>query len=96
LRLGGNAVEPDRAADRRHLLRGAEPAQQAVVAPTPDERLGIGGDLILEADGQPAQREDSLVRILSRKRVGDTLNLTILRDGRTMRVRVKLMRAPFE
>ena len=42
LRLGRDTIEPDRAADRRHLLRGAEPAQQAVVAPTPDERLGIG------------------------------------------------------
>jgi S1-C subfamily serine protease len=72
-------------------LRGA---QQIVVSG--NERLGIGGDLILEADGRPAQREDSLVRILSRKRVGDTLDLKILRNGRTMNVRVKLMRAPFE
>jgi len=83
-------VQPGSSAEAAGL-RGA---QQVVVSG--NERLGIGGDLILEADGQPAQREDSLVRILSRKRVGDTLNLTIHRDGRTMRVRVKLMRAPFE
>ena len=83
-------VQPNSSAEAAGL-RGA---QQVVVSG--NERLGIGGDLILEADGQPAQREDSLVRILSRKRVGDTLNLTILRNGRTMHVRVKLMRAPFE
>ena len=83
-------VQPNSSAEAAGL-RGA---QQVVVSG--NERLGIGGDLILEADGQPAQREDSLVRILSRKRVGDTLNLTILRDGKTTHVRVKLMRAPFE
>jgi S1-C subfamily serine protease len=83
-------VQPNSSAEAAGL-RGA---QQVVVSG--NERLGIGGDLILEADGQSAQREDSLVRILSRKRVGDTLNLTILRDGRTMHVRVKLMRAPLE
>jgi S1-C subfamily serine protease len=83
-------VQPNSSAEAAGL-RGA---QQVVVSG--NERLGIGGDLILEADGQPAQREDSLVRVLSRKRVGDTLNLTILRNGRTMNVRVKLMRAPFE
>lgn len=83
-------VQPGSSADAAGL-RGA---QQIVVSG--NERLGIGGDLILEADGRPAQREDSLVRILSHKRVGDTLDLTILRNGRTMRVRVKLMRAPFQ
>lgn len=61
-----------------------------------NEQLGVGGDLIVEADGQPTQREDSLVRILARKRVGDALNLTIIRNGRSMQVRVKLLRAPLE
>ena len=83
-------VQPGSSAD----AAGLRSAQQVVVSG--NERLGIGGDLIVEADGQPAQREDSLVRILSRKRVGDALNLTILRNGRTMHVRVKLLRAPFE
>jgi S1-C subfamily serine protease len=83
-------VQPGSSAEAAGL-RGA---QQVVVSG--NERLGIGGDLILEADGHPAQREDSLVRILSRKRVGDTLDLKILRNGRTMNIRVKLLRAPFE
>ena len=57
-------------------------------------QIGVGGDFILAADGQPVQREDSVVRILAKKRVGDTLDLTIFRDGRTQHIPVKLLRAP--
>ena len=56
--------------------------------------LGIGGDLIVAIDGQPVDREDALVRAVSRKRVGDTITLTIIRNGRTLTLPVKLVRAP--
>jgi S1-C subfamily serine protease len=56
--------------------------------------LGIGGDLITAVDGQPASREDALVRVFVNKRVGDTITLTILRNGRTLNVPVKLLRPP--
>jgi S1-C subfamily serine protease len=56
--------------------------------------LGIGGDLIIAIDGQPVEREDALVRALSHKRVGDTVSLTIIRNGRTFNLPVKLVRAP--
>jgi S1-C subfamily serine protease len=56
--------------------------------------LGIGGDLIMAVDGQPVDREDALVRTLSHKRVGDTIALTIFRNGRTFNLPVRLLRAP--
>lgn len=56
--------------------------------------LGIGGDLILAIDGQPVEREDALVRAMARKRVGDTIVLTIYRNGRTFNLSVRLFRAP--
>jgi S1-C subfamily serine protease len=56
--------------------------------------LGIGGDLIVAVDGQPVDREDALVRAIARKRVGDTITLTIVRNGRTLTLPVKLVRAP--
>jgi len=56
--------------------------------------LGIGGDLITAVDGQPVDREDALVRAFSRKRVGDTIVLTIVRSGRTFNLPVKLVRSP--
>jgi hypothetical protein len=37
---------------------------------------------------------DSLQRVLNKKRVGDTLDLTIYRGGRTQHVRLKVGEAP--
>jgi S1-C subfamily serine protease len=56
--------------------------------------LGIGGDLIIAVDGQPVDREDALVRAMSHKRVGDTITLTMFRNGRTFILPVRLLRAP--
>ncbi len=56
--------------------------------------LGIGGDLITAVDGKPADREDALVRAIGNKRVGDTITLTVLRNGATVSVPVKLLRPP--
>jgi S1-C subfamily serine protease len=56
--------------------------------------LGIGGDLIIAVDGQLVDREDALVRAMSHKRVGDTITLTIFRNGRTFNLPVRLLRAP--
>ncbi len=58
--------------------------------------LGIGGDLITAIDGQRVEREDSLIRAISRKRVGDTITLTINRNGRNIEMPVKLLRSPAE
>jgi S1-C subfamily serine protease len=56
--------------------------------------LGIGGDFIVAVDGQPVDREDALVRAMSHKRVGDTITLTIVRNGRRFNLPVRLLRAP--
>jgi S1-C subfamily serine protease len=56
--------------------------------------LGIGGDLIVAIDGRAVDREDALVRAFANKRVGDTITLTIVRNGRSFTLPVKLVRAP--
>lgn len=56
--------------------------------------LGIGGDFIVAVDGQPVDREDALVRAMAHKRVGNTITLTIVRNGRTFKLPVRLLRAP--
>jgi S1-C subfamily serine protease len=56
--------------------------------------LGIGGDLIVAIDGEAVDREDALVRAVSKKRVGDTIKLTIYRNGSALNVPVKLLRPP--
>jgi S1-C subfamily serine protease len=57
-------------------------------------QIGIGGDFVLAVDGQPVESNDSLQRVLNRKRVGDTLALTVYRNGRSQQVRVKVGEAP--
>jgi S1-C subfamily serine protease len=56
--------------------------------------LGIGGDLIVAIDGQPVTREDTLVRVVAQKRVGDVIKLTVVRNRRTLVILVKLLRPP--
>ena len=66
-------------------LRG--PKRSVIVG---NYRLGIGGDLIVEVDGKPADSQGALARAMTRKRVGDSLELVILRDGRRQKLTVKL------
>jgi S1-C subfamily serine protease len=74
------------------MLAGIRGAREIVVVG--NTQLGIGGDLIMAIDGQPVDREDALVRAISHKRVGDVIQLTIFRNGRTLTIPVKLLRAP--
>jgi S1-C subfamily serine protease len=70
-------------------LRGAS---QAVVIG--NVQVGIGGDLIMAIDGKPVEGQDSLSNALSRRRAGDTMEVTVYRNGRTVKVKVNLDAAP--
>jgi S1-C subfamily serine protease len=71
---------------------GLRAASQAVVIGNVE--VGIGGDLIMAIDGKPVEGQDSLSNALSRRRAGDTMELTVYRNGRTVRVKVSLDAAP--
>ena len=77
-------VEPGSAADRAGLHGGRQTVQIG------NAELLIGGDLIMSIDGKPVDRDDAISRALARKHAGDTVELTIFRNGRTMNVHVKL------
>lgn len=54
-----------------------------------------GGDIITEVDGQPVRDWDALQDYLElEKQVGDTVRLTVIRDGQTLVVPVVLGEAP--
>jgi len=53
-------------------------------------RVPVGGDLIVAIDGRPVDSRNALASALGRKKPGESLELTIYRDGRTQRVRVGL------
>ena len=77
-------VESGSAAARAGLHGGRETVQIGNV------QVVVGGDLIMAIDGKPIDREDAISRALSRKRSGDTLEMTVFRSGRTVNVRIKL------
>ena len=59
-----------------------------------NSELGVGGDFILAIDGQPVKRQDALTQAIEKKRVGDTIALTVFRNGRTLQIPVKLRKSP--
>lgn len=59
-----------------------------------NSELYIGGDLIMAFDGQPVDHEDTLTRLMAQKRIGDSVELTIFRNKRKVKVSVKLRPAP--
>jgi S1-C subfamily serine protease len=77
-------VDAGSAAARAGLRGGKQEVQIG------NAQLLVGGDLIMSIDGQPVNRDDAISRALARKRTGDTLDLTVFRNGRTTNVRVKL------
>ena len=55
----------------------------------------VGGDVITAIDGQPVKRFEDLVTFLARNgKVGQTVKLTILRDGKEMTVSLTLAARP--
>jgi len=75
-------------ADRAGLRGGAVP----VIAG--NTRLLIGGDVIVGADGQPVASSDDLNRFLRTKRPGESVVLTIVRDGARREIPVTLGERP--
>ncbi|MCY7376491.1 MAG: PDZ domain-containing protein [Pyrinomonadaceae bacterium] len=49
------------------------------------------GDILLSADGQKMDSIDDLYRLLDKKQFGDTIQVEIFRDGKTLTVPVKLL-----
>jgi S1-C subfamily serine protease len=50
----------------------------------------VGGDLITAVDGKKVEEENAITKAVAQKHAGDTLDLTIWRDGRSMNVKVTL------
>lgn len=52
------------------------------------------GDIITAVDGQKMNDLDDLFRLLDKKQIGETVNVEVYRNGRTLTVPVKLIPAP--
>jgi S1-C subfamily serine protease len=77
-------VDPNSAAAHAGLRGGRQEVQIG------NAELLVGGDLIMSIDGKPVDRDDAISRALATKRTGDTLELTIFRNGKTTNIRIRL------
>ncbi len=50
----------------------------------------VGGDLIMNIDGRAVESRDALNRAMNHKRPGEMMDLTVFRNGRTVKVKAKL------
>jgi S1-C subfamily serine protease len=53
-------------------------------------RVPVGGDFVTALDGKPVKDRDAIQRAISAKHAGDTLVLTLYRDGHSMDVKITL------
>ncbi len=76
------------------LVKGAN-NEPAVVETSPAFRGGLReGDIIQTINSEKLQTNKTLPSIIARHKVGDTLKLKVLRNGKTMNIEVKLGEAP--
>jgi serine protease Do len=68
---------------------------QQVVPGSPAEKAGLQPkDIITEINGQSLTGESTLALIIHNQKPGDTVDLTVLRNGQTMQVKLTLGEAP--
>jgi S1-C subfamily serine protease len=56
----------------------------------------VGGDIVTKIDGQDVRQDADLARSLQDKAPGDTVTLTVVRDGKEREVEVKLGTRPLQ
>lgn len=84
-----DAVTPNGPADRAGL-RGATGTVEEFGA-----TIGVGGDVIVAIDDRPVRQfDDLLIHLVRSKRPGDTVRLTVVRDGKEREVTVTLGERP--
>jgi putative serine protease PepD len=82
------------------VVRPGTPAAQAGLKAATGEKTvdgtpyPSGGDIVTAADGQPIATADDLQKAVDAKKPGDTMELTVVRDGKTRTVTVTLGTRP--
>jgi 2-alkenal reductase len=84
------SVLPGSPAEKAGLRGGSRNVQFADIG----RPVAIGGDVIIRIDDQEVRRFDDVLSYLTRREVGQKVDLTIIRDGETKTVTVTLGRRP--
>ena len=90
--IGGRDLD-ERTAEANNLVVGIY--IQSIEEFSAAEKAGLKiGDVIIEADGQKITTVDELNEIKNQKEIGDTMTLTIYRDGEEREVTLTLQEQP--
>ncbi|HSX01840.1 MAG TPA: trypsin-like peptidase domain-containing protein [Candidatus Saccharimonadia bacterium] len=73
----------------------ADDQNPAIVSGSPADKAGLkSGDIITKVAGTAITDANSLQSLIGQHKVGETIELTILRDGKTQTIKVTLAQAP--
>ena len=77
------------------LIRGEELTDLAVLPDSPAAKAGLAeGDIIIAIDGVPLTADTTLASAIRKKKVGDTITLTVIQNGEEKSLPVTLEEAP--
>ena len=83
------SVDPNSAAGQAGLQAGSQQQQAGA------RQVAAGGDIITAVDGQPMRRPEDFISYLElNKRAGDSMTLTVLRNGQQQNVNLTLGQRP--
>ncbi|MCA9055308.1 MAG: trypsin-like peptidase domain-containing protein, partial [Planctomycetaceae bacterium] len=95
MRDRGVAGIPERGVVIREVLDGSSAEQAGLRGERFNPRVGYQlGDVIVGIDDQPIDKAEELFRVLRDHKVGDEVQLSILRDGNPLQVTVTLQARP--
>lgn len=93
--IGISGIDLDDATVQRYKLATLGVYIQSVQNFSPAEKSGLqSGDIIIKADGKDIKTMDELNEIKNSHKIGETMNLTINRDGQEKDVTVTLEETP--
>jgi S1-C subfamily serine protease len=78
----------------RNVLRGSSASQSGLRGLSRDRDGIVLGDIIESIDNVPLSDRDDLYRYLDKKKIGDTVKLTVFRNGEKTVIPVKLLPMP--
>jgi S1-C subfamily serine protease len=81
-------VEPGSPADKAGIRGGG----RAVIVGTWE--IPVGGDIVVQLDGEPMIHSEDLLRRVENKRVGETVKVTVFRGSKRLDVSVQLQARP--
>lgn len=80
-----------------YVLPSPDPSQPSVLADSPADKAGIKEeDIITAIEDTKVDEKNSLTSLIGQHAVGDTVKLTVIRDGKTITLDAKLAALPQE